>query len=713
MAKVIDIEVSGSYKGANAIKKAAADVDELDAGAQKTKQSFGDMAKNLGLAAGVAGAAMASLAVAGAAAYDALKEGAVLADTKDDFDDLAASIGTTADALESRLGGATAGLVSNTQLIADATTMMSTNLGLSEERIIAFAGAAAELDWDLNTLTDTLNTKMTRGLKELGVNIDETKARIAELEEAGYSADDAFQMALLEAAATKIEMVGKKSEETAGKIQILENVWTNTTDAFKEEFARAMADQMGIVSDSAVEAGENMEMAAEGAARLAAAMTQPFTDLFIGSGVLLQIKDYRQEVEELAVSMEDVSKARQLWLESTKPGHTLEDNMAILEEMAELVARLNDEYARANPELKYIDGWVDTRDAIEEAVVAVERFDKAAQRITIDAKRLPLQELADLAFAWEKSEDAVSGYEDSVMGLAELAADGIEAHREAADESAAYYEASARSMSGAFSAALEEGAMPDFGNMDAMRESAFAMAEAFGITVPVLADIGVQMGIIDSQTAEAAGKAALFQGAMGVLLNQLASGAIDPTQFTTAVDQMVSDLENNTVVDLQVNLVAKQEAIQSIRDMDWLPQAAQDAMIVNANLEITVSDQALKDAIGMIDGIPDNDEKIITFTPEDQAVLDSVLAIDTAITGIPGVVLFKPEATDVYNTISDIDGRVVTVYVNYVNTGAPSPSGGGGGGPTPAPRSAPTSKSNDTADFPDFYAQIRQEGVAW
>jgi hypothetical protein len=310
-------------------------------------------------------------------------------------------------------------------------------------------------------------------------------------------------------------------------------------------------------------------------------------------------------------------------------------------------------------------------------------------------------------------EPLVKNYEAALDGLGAIARENMDEAAQALEELQRHYADAAAAMAGAFSSALQDGGMPDFGNTDAMMDAAFGMAEAFGITAPILADIGVQMGVIDEKTADAAGKAALFQGAMQVLLGQLTSGAIDPTQFTAAVDELITNLANNTVVELQVDLKARQESIDDIRNMDWLPEAAQEGLIKNAGLEITVADEALREALDLIDGIPDNDEKIVTFTPEAAEVFNVIDEITVAIPEIPGVVTFVPEAYQVDQKINDLNQTRVTIYVDYVPTGAPTgaPAGGGGGGaPTSTPRGG---GGKGTSSVAELIREIQREGVAW
>ena len=100
-------------------------------------------------------------------------------------------------------------------------------------------------------IRDRLNTGATRGLKEMGLSISDVKGRMAELEEQGIATDQAFRMAILEAAEEKIGRVGKKSEETAGQLQALQTTVINAGDSFKQAFAESMVAGIDAAVDSA------------------------------------------------------------------------------------------------------------------------------------------------------------------------------------------------------------------------------------------------------------------------------------------------------------------------------------------------------------------------------------------------------------------------------------------------------------------------------
>ena len=73
----------------------------------------------------------------------------------------------------------------------------------------------------------------------------------------------------------------------------------------------------------------------------------------------------------------------------------------------------------------------------------------------------------------------------------------------------------------------------------------------------------------------------------------------------------------------------------------------------------------------MIDGIPDEQTKLITFDAEYGGVTPAATtAIQTAIEAIDATVLMEPEATAVYDTIELLDESRPTVYVDFVHDSA-------------------------------------------
>lgn len=667
MGKTIDITVAGKYVGADNIKRAITDMRSLESAGTKSGSVWKSAAAIMSGAALGIGVAMGAIGLAAKTAMAELERGAELERVASRFDNLAKSINTTGDALLGKMREATRGLISDADLMASGTDLMSLKLATTEDGVVRLATVVGELGWDMQQVVLTMANNSKMRLDALGLSVEDVDARVAKLRETGMSLDAAFDLAVIEAGEAKIKLLGSSADTTAGKIQAMKTAVTNARDAFSRTFAMDLADSVSQMAASTGLLAENMEYAATGAGKLAAALTSPLLESAIGMGQTAELHALRAEIEATTDSIPELNEAWFTWLNATAPGTTIE-------ERTRAIQLLKAQLQSINPELRYV-GWQRETEAIEETIEAVREFSTALALLGADARG----SLADIGEAaaknrsgWDKSTEAVEMYGHAIDALSDKALAGIEAQRERAEA----YRAAALEMTQAFVAALDPENMPDFGNLDAMKQLAFDMASAYGLTIPVLGDIGVQLGVIDSQTAETAAKAAIFQEAFGILLGRLQTGQIDTSQFVGAFDTLITTLEENSLVELQVKLAAPKT---SVDDMYWLPDAAKEAMRVP--VEVDVVDEALKTALGVIDGIPDNDQKIITFDPEYEAVTTAIGEIESGISNIDGTVVFTPMVDAVEAKINEIDGRHLTIYVDYVPTGTPEIEGRAAGGP--------------------------------
>lgn len=723
MAKLIDIIVAGKYTGQNELGKAKRDVEALEGGTKKAAGGFKSAGAMMGAALVGVGVALGAVAGAAKLAWSELERGAQLARTADQFDNLAQSINSTADAMLGKLREATGGMMSDAALMESAAGIMSLGLAKTEDGVVRLATVVGELGWDMQQVILTMANNSKMRLDALGLSVEDVTDRAKKLQEAGMSMDEAFDLAVIEAGEAKIKLLGSAADTTAGKMQTLITQFQNARDEFSMAFVDALADDLGLAADNADALGEGLKAAASAAGEFVAGPLGAILNQMASLGQQSQIDKLAEQFLALGGSM-DVVNDIQLGLAKaniTSPWGDMEAGAAAIEELTRQLSLLDDQLNHESPELKFLD-MSKVREQAEEVATAYTRIGDATREVTrqLDAYYVIGDRAANVNRQIAE-ETGYTVYELAQMGMtaedvAKQQEEAVEKQRQALEELTQHYRDAAAAMAGAFSSALQDGGMPDFGNTDAMRDAAFGMAEAFGITAPILADIGVQMGVIDEKTADAAGKAALFQGAMQVLLGQLASGAIDPTQFTTAVDELITNLENNTIVELQVDLKARQESIDDIRNMDWLPEAAQEGLIKNAGLEITVADEALREAIDLIDGVPDNDEKIVTFGAKPEEVMDAVAEIEAAIEAIPATVTFMPETANVDFQIRRLDNSHITIWVDYVATGSPTHTPGatpanpvGGGGRPGDGRGS----GKGTSSVSELIREIQREGVAW
>jgi hypothetical protein len=196
-------------------------------------------------------------------AYQYVSEGTQLATTAHQFDALAISIGSTADALLGDLKTATRGTISDANLMASATSIMSLGLADTSEETVRLASLVGKLGWDMNQVTLTLANQSTMRLDSLGLSVEDVTGRIDALKAAGYSADQAFKFAILDAGEEKVQLLGDAADTTAGKLKILETNVANAGDSFKMAFSQQIITDVNSMAGGLFEASDSAEQFAE------------------------------------------------------------------------------------------------------------------------------------------------------------------------------------------------------------------------------------------------------------------------------------------------------------------------------------------------------------------------------------------------------------------------------------------------------------------
>ena len=218
---------ANSFDGVrDAAKRSMAAIEAAGAGVKRSwtelKSQIDVIKDALGTVKAVADGAMA-----------ALSEGAALSAARDKFDNLAASINTTGDALLGVMREATSGMMSDAELVASATDLMSLGLAKNQEQVTRLASVISTLGWDMQQVVLTMANNSTARLDALGLSMESVKGRAKELEAAGMSMDEAFDLAVLEAGEAKIALLGNTADTTAGKIQQMGVMVENAGDQFK------------------------------------------------------------------------------------------------------------------------------------------------------------------------------------------------------------------------------------------------------------------------------------------------------------------------------------------------------------------------------------------------------------------------------------------------------------------------------------------------
>src|SRR3990167_4759150 len=174
-------------------------------------------------------------------ALDMGKEGAQLELTRERFDRLSHSIGTTGSALIGDLHRATRLMMDDSVALAAATDFMSLGLAKTHDEAVRLTRISAALGMNMNQLVLTLTNKTTMRFDALGVAVDGFEDKVKKLEAAGYGVDEAFKLAFMQQAEEQIARVGDVADTNAGKIARFEAVSTNLANAIKLRLAPAVA----------------------------------------------------------------------------------------------------------------------------------------------------------------------------------------------------------------------------------------------------------------------------------------------------------------------------------------------------------------------------------------------------------------------------------------------------------------------------------------
>lgn len=230
-----------------AAKKVDQDLKKAGEGANKSSQQLKGLGRELLAVAGI------SVSVAGAVtvlktAWDFTKQGADLIRVQGQFENLAASIGSNAERMQAALEAASGGMVSNAELTAGAAQIISLGLADTEEGVVRLSTVVNKLGWDMSQVVLTFANNSKMRLDALGLSVTDVESRMEALKAAGMNADQAFDMAVIEAGEDKLRLLGDAAETTAGQIQMLQVEYKNLLDAVKVDLAGRAAPWISALS---------------------------------------------------------------------------------------------------------------------------------------------------------------------------------------------------------------------------------------------------------------------------------------------------------------------------------------------------------------------------------------------------------------------------------------------------------------------------------
>jgi hypothetical protein len=222
----VTYEVAARFTGEGELRRGAAEFDRL---ADKSKAALstttaggpiaaaGNAWRGMATGLAVASAAFVGVGLAAQQAYATLRAGAELQTTTERFGKLAASIGTTADVMLGKLREATKGMISDAELMASASEIMSLKLADTEEQVLRLATVSGTLGWDMKQVVLTFANLSTMRLDTLGLSVEDVKNKQKELMEQGMSTAAAFKEAVIQAGEARLDIGGVSESEQAFK----------------------------------------------------------------------------------------------------------------------------------------------------------------------------------------------------------------------------------------------------------------------------------------------------------------------------------------------------------------------------------------------------------------------------------------------------------------------------------------------------------------
>lgn len=219
----------------NILVKAKDEASRVLGGIGKSAGGLGNVLFGLGTVGGVA---LAGITIAaGKLAVDA----AQLEPVRITFDNLTASIGSTADAMLEKLRPATMGMLSDADLMRAANKLMAMGLADTEDKAADLAemavtlGSAMGVDatTSLENFTLMLANQSIPRLDTFGISSGKVRERIQELMDAteGLTREQAFMQAVMEQGGESMDKLGDVSGTMAVRLEAMQAKFSNIKDA--------------------------------------------------------------------------------------------------------------------------------------------------------------------------------------------------------------------------------------------------------------------------------------------------------------------------------------------------------------------------------------------------------------------------------------------------------------------------------------------------
>ena len=108
-------------------------------------------------------------------------------------------------------------MISDAELMASASGIVSLKLADNEEQVVRLATVVGTLGWDMQQVILTFANLSTMRLDALGLSVDEVKQKQKELMDQGMSTAAAFKEAVIQAGEARLDVGGVSESEQAFK----------------------------------------------------------------------------------------------------------------------------------------------------------------------------------------------------------------------------------------------------------------------------------------------------------------------------------------------------------------------------------------------------------------------------------------------------------------------------------------------------------------
>ena len=539
----VSYEVAARFTGEGELRRGAAEFDRL---ADKSKAALstttaggpiaaaGNAWRGMATGLAVASAAFVGVGLAAQQAYATLRAGAELQTTTERFGKLAASIGTTADVMLGKLREATKGMISDAELMASASGIVSLRLADNEEQVVRLATVVGTLGWDMQQVILTFANLSTMRLDALGLSVDEIKTKQKELMDQGMSAAAAFKEAVIQAGEARLEVGGVSEAEQAFKQA--EAAVTNFKNAVLEGTI-ALLDQASVFEDLAATAN-SIQLATNfraeiGALREEGAITT--IEWLKLLNTLSQSGAAAAEVELAGIVMRDTLTdtedelnaqlgAWQVWQRqvSIQTGYAAQTAAANMNVIFTGLLGLRDGLGDTSAFMPQADSF----DYLAAGARAGKQYRAG---IAIEARQARIDN--NLAFVRHDPDFIASGREvrnemeyatEATYGYSGALGSMSTAEQEAAEAHSRFLS----SFNEELRAKPEEGLYNAEGvaNVEAVNKALYEQVEAAGASAATLALLGVATGQFTQEQAEAALKAAVLQEQIRAIAASVAAG---------------------------------------------------------------------------------------------------------------------------------------------------------------------------------------------